>query len=389
MATFVMFVVNGAVVGTWVAAIPGVKSGLGASGADLGLALLFAPLGALVAQQITGQLLVRISSRRILTVSSLIYPLLVVLPIAAPSLLVLAAALFVLGYANTTMDVSMNAHGVALEDKGGRSIMSGLHAGWSLGGMIGSVGIALALQSGIEPFVEAAIAAAVFVLVALAAIRHLGSGSVRTEGASGLHLPSRAVLPLAGLIVLIAFVEGGLSDWGGVYLDQATGASGSLAAMAFAALSLGLFVGRIAGDWTKDRIGSIRLTQWGMLLTAASIAVFLVLENPWIALLGMVAAGIGIANTVPQVLGAAGRIPPGGPSLSAVFTTLTLAFMAGPAIIGTTSDIVGISGAFWLFVVASVAVALIVARVPAAETNPRVARHRSGVPTGPPKGASR
>ena len=33
---------------------------------------------------------------------------------------------------------------------------------------------------------------------------------------------------------------------------------------------------------------------------------------------------------VPQIFGAAGRIPPGGPSLSAVFTTLTLAFLAGP-----------------------------------------------------------
>ena len=67
LATFLMFVVNGTVVGTWVAAIPSVKDGLGASGAEFGVALLFAPLGALVAQQITGQLLVRVSSRRLLT----------------------------------------------------------------------------------------------------------------------------------------------------------------------------------------------------------------------------------------------------------------------------------------------------------------------------------
>ena len=32
-----MFVVNGAVIGTWVAAIPGTKAALGASGADFGL----------------------------------------------------------------------------------------------------------------------------------------------------------------------------------------------------------------------------------------------------------------------------------------------------------------------------------------------------------------
>jgi MFS family permease len=371
MATFLMFVVNGAAVGTWIAAIPSSKAALGASGSDFGIALLFAAAGALVAQQITGQLLVRMSSRRLLTASALVFPWLIILPIAAPSMPLLAVALFVFGYVNTTMDVSMNAHGVALEDKAGVSIMSGLHAGWSLGGVFGAVGMALALQAGLEPIIEAVVAAALLWLLVLVAARSLGAGSVRTEGATGFHRPSRAVLPLAGIIVLIAFVEGGLTDWGGVYLDQGVGATESIAAMAYAAFALGLFVGRIVGDRAKDRIGSIRLIQGGMLLAAVAIAAFLILDEPLVALVGMIVAGVGIANTIPQIFGAAGRIPPGGPSLSAVFTALTLAFMAGPLIIGTTSDAVGISGTFWLFVVASVAVAVLVPRVPAAETNPR------------------
>lgn len=386
LATFLMFIVNGTAIGTWIASIPTIKADLDASGAAFGLALLCAPLGALVAQQITGQLLVRMSSRRILTVSSLVLPLLVLLPLSAPSLLALAGALFVYGYANTTMDVAMNAHGVALEDQGGTSIMSGLHAGWSIGGVIGSIGIAVALQVGVEPIAEALVAAVLLLLVAAIAARHLGTGSVKTEGASGLHLPSRSVWPLAGLIVLIAFVEGGLTDWGGIYLDQGVGAGESTAALAFAALSLGLVVGRLGGDRAKDRIGSVRLTQWGMLLAAVSIAVFLVWPEPWVGLAGMAAAGIGIANTIPQIFGAAGRIAPGGPSLSAVFTALTLAFIAGPAIIGTASDLIGIGGAFWLFVIASLASALLVPRVPVAETNPRfrVGSAEGAHPTGLP-----
>ena len=54
-----------------------------------------------------------------------------------------------------------------------------------------------------------------------------------------------------------------------------------------------------------------------------------------------------------------------------VFTTLTLAFVVGPPLIGVTSDALGIEGAFWLFVVASLVAALLVARVSSAETNPR------------------
>jgi predicted MFS family arabinose efflux permease len=378
LATFLMFVVNGAVVGTWVAAIPGTKAGLGASGGEFGLALLFAPLGALVAQQIAGQLLVRGSSRRLLTGVALVFPWLMLPPIAAPSLPWLAATLFVFGYVNTTMDVSMNAHGIALEERGGKSIVSGLHAGWSLGGVGGAIGVAVALALDVDRVAEAVVAAALLWLLVVVVVRHLGSGSERTEGATGLHLPTRAILPLAGLIVLIAFVEGGLTDWGGVYLDLGTGATESVASLAYAAFSLGLFLGRIGGDWAKDRIGSIRLTQGGMLLAGVTIAIVLLIGNAWVALLGMVVAGMGIGNTIPQIFNAAGRIPPGGPSLTAVFTTLTLAFVAGPPLIGGVSDAVGISGAFWLFVVASLVVALVVPRVSTAETNPRF-RVRVGV----------
>ena len=375
-ATFLLFIVNGAVVGTWVAAIPGIKADLGASATQMGLVLFCASLGALISQQITGQLLVRVSSRRMVMATGLVLPLLTVLPMVAPNTLALAGIMIVFGAFNTAMDVSMNAHGVALETSAGKSILSGLHAGWSLGGVIGAVGMGVAVSLGVDIAVEALLAGLLLWLVVLIAGRSLGQGSVRTEGASGIHLPARAVLPICLLIILLAFVEGGLTDWGGIYLRQGIGTSGEVAAFAYAALSLGLFLGRVGGDWVKDRVGSIRLIQWGMLLTAAAIAAFLVVGSAVVALVGMVVAGIGVANAIPQLFGAAGRIAPAGPSLSAAFTFLTLTFMVGPPLIGLTSDSAGISMAMGLFAVASVVVAAVVPRVRSAETNPRFAATR-------------
>lgn len=374
LATFIVFVINGAVVGTWAALIPSIKDTLAASATEIGIVLLAMNAGALVAQQVTGQLLMRVASERLLTLVLLVYPWLVILPLLAPSVLTLALVMAVFGFLNTTVDVVMNAHGVALETKGGKSILSGLHAGWSFGGILGSLGVALALAIALEPIVEVIVAAAVLWLTGVAVSRFLGHGSVRAEGRGGLHWPTRAVLPLTVLIILIAFVEGGLADWGGVYLSEGVGAEASVAAFAFAALSAGLFVARLFGDWVKDRIGSVRLIQLGMLLTALSIAAFLVVGSPVVALLGLFMAGVGIANVVPQIFGAAGRIAPHGPSLSAVFTSLTLTFMVGPTIIGRAADETGIGVALWLLVAASLVVALMVPRFPAAETNPRFRR---------------
>jgi len=235
----------------------------------------------------------------------------------------------------------------------------------------------------VDMAVEAFLAGLGLWVVALVASRRLGTGSVRTEGASGIHWPAKAVLPIALLIVLIALVEGGLSDWGGIYLRQGIGAPEGMAAFAYAALSLGLFAGRLGGDWFKDRWGSIRLIQAGMLMAAAAVGVFLIIGDPTMALLGMVVAGIGIANAIPQLFGAAGRIPPHGPSLSAAFTFLTFAFIIGPPTIGVTSDAFGISAALGLLVLASVAVAALVSLVPRAETNPRLSVMRAAESRGP------
>jgi predicted MFS family arabinose efflux permease len=377
VATFLIFVVDGAAVGTWVAAIPGIKAELGATDTEMGLVLFAASLGALISQQVTGQLLVRVSSRRMVLATGLVLPFLIVLPMLAPSVATLAAAMILFGAVNTSVDVSMNAHGVALETNSGRSILSGLHAGWSLGGVIGAVGVGIAIALGIAVAIEALLAGLLLLLLVILASRSLGQGSVRTEGASGIHLPPRSILPIALLVILLAFVEGGLTDWGGIYLREGIDASAELAAFAYAAFSLGLFLARLVGDRIKDAVGSIRLIQGGMLLTAAAIAVFLVLGQPIVALLGLAVAGAGIANAIPQLFGAAARIPPNGPSLSAAFTFLTLTFMVGPPLIGVTSDAVGISAAMGLFVVASIVAAAVVSRVPSAETNPRVATDRA------------
>ncbi len=368
-ATLAVFFVHGAVLGTWVASIPGTQAALGMSASQLGLVLLLAALGSLIGQQVTGQLLVRHDSRRIATVAALAFPLFVPLFRLAPEPAALAVVMFVFGYVNATMDLSMNAHGVAIETRDGRSLISTLHASWSLGAFSGAVAVALSTALGVATWLEAVIVSAgLWVTIALV-IGRIGTGSRRTEGASGIHLPSRRALPLALLIIPVAFAAGSMSDWGGVYLRQGLGAPAQLAAFAFAFYSLGLVVGRGAGDHLKDRLGSRRLMQVGTITAALAMITSLVVGSPPVALVCLTIIGIGLGNNYPQMYGAAGRIPPVGPSLSAVFAFSTLAFMVEPAIMGIVTDALGIRVAMWMPVVAALAIAIGVSRVPAVETS--------------------
>jgi MFS family permease len=382
-ATFLMFVVNGTIVGTWIASIPAIQAKHAASGTEIGLVLLAGALGALVAMPITGQLLAHVSSRRILIGTALVFPLLAGLPLVAPTALVLAALLLAWGASNGAMDVAMNAHGIALEKAGGKPIVSSLHAGWSLGGIVGAAGVAAGVVVGVDAVVEA-IAMGLFMwILAIVASRFIGSGSVATQSSARIRLPSRAILPIGLLAITVGLVEGGLSDWAGIYLRVDIGSEAAVAAFGYAAFALGMTLGRLGGDAVRERVGSVRMIQWGMLVVALTVAALLLVGNAFFAFAGLFVAGIGLANAIPQFFNAAGRVPPAGPSLSAVFTLTYAAFLIGPPVIGVASDAIGITLALGILVVASLAVAVTVTRVPSVETNPRFGSVMAGRPEAP------
>lgn len=358
-ATSVCFLVNGALVGTWVAQIPFVQDRFDVSKTTIGVVLLFMAGGAFVAMPLTGHVLERRPSAAVLRRASLAYPPLVLLPLVAPGPVWLALALVVFGAGNGAMDVSMNAHGVAVERSLARPIMSSLHACWSFGGLAGAGAVAAAVALGVDPRLEGAVAAVVLWGVVTAATTRLGDASVHAAGeqrAAGLALPSRAVTLIGLLCFLVMTTEGAVADWAGIYLTG-TGASHAMSAIGFAGFSLGMAVARLGGDGLVGRYSRAKVLVGGATLAAASLAVVLLAGQAVVAVLGFVLVGVGVANAVPLLFSAAGRVPPSGPSLAAVFTIGYLGFILGPPVIGVLADATSLTAALGLVCGALVLVA--------------------------------
>jgi predicted MFS family arabinose efflux permease len=358
-ATTAVFFANGAMIGTWVAHIPSVQDRLDVSKSTIGIALLCMAAGALIAMPLTGQVLHHRSSASVTRAAALTFCLLLPLPLLMPTPVALAASLVLFGAANGAMDVAMNAHGVAVERERGRPIMSSLHAGWSFGGLAGAAGVALGAALGLDIRVQGAIATAFAWLIALAATRHLGTASSHSDEPAGrLTWPSRAVLPLGVLCFLVAVTEGAMGDWSGIYLKRDLGADASTAATGFAAFSLGMALGRLVGDDLNRRLGAGRLLRSGMALVAVALAAFLAIGEPVPTVVGLAILGLGISNSIPLLFSAAGRVPPAGPSMSAVFTIGYLGFLVGPPLIGFLADAIGLPSALALLVLFAGAVAV-------------------------------
>ena len=97
----------------------------------------------------------------------------------------------------------------------------------------------------------------------------------------------------------------------------------------------------------------------GAALAAVSLAALLLAGQAVVAVIAFVLVGVGVANAVPLLFSAAGRVPPAGPSLAAVFTIGYLGFILGPPVIGVLADALTLTAALALVCAALVLVALL------------------------------
>jgi fucose permease len=359
VATTVAFFVNGAILGSWIAQIPWAQERFELSKGAMGVVILAMSIGVILALPVAGQAIVRHGSRRMVAVGGSLCCAALVPVLLLPEPMLLAVALFVLGAGSATMDVSMNAHGVAVEKALRRPIMSSLHAGWAFGGVFGAGFAAAGTLVGADPRIVTAAAAAAMLALLAACLPRLGRGSAgKGERAPGFTLPSRGVVLLAVLAFLVMVTEGAMGDWGGIYLRDDAGAAAGLAALAYAFFAGGMTLGRMVGDRVNQRLGPVAVLRGGALLTALPLAAFLLIGTPAAGLAGLFLVGLGVANGVPLMFSAAGRradTAP-GPGIAAVSSMGSLGFLAGPPFLGFLGDAVSLPVALATLILGAVVV---------------------------------
>ena len=183
--------------------------------------------------------------------------------------------------------------------------------------------------------------------------------STHSSGGHGLALPTRPVILIGGLCFLVMLAEGAIGDWSGIYLRHNTGASPAAAALAFTGFSLGMAIARLGGDVVNERIGASRLLRAGTALVAIALGARAPRRPDWSRRRGFVLCGLGIANAVPLLFSAAGRIDPPGPSLAAAFTLGYTGFIVGPPVIGLLSDQAGLPRTLALLVLSLLVVTVL------------------------------
>jgi MFS family permease len=331
-----VFLLNGAGIGLWAAHVPTVQARMGIDTGMLSMVLLTVAGGALLAMPLMGGLTGRWGTRRMVLLSGFAFATMTPLIMGAPSLPLLFIAAFLFGVSNGALDVAMNANASEVETARGLPTMSSFHGFFSLGGLfgagIGGVLVGQGLGHGQGALMVGVVTA---VVLALSAPRVMGFAATHGAG-SHFSLPRGAALSL-GLLALLCFaVEGALVDWSALLMQERTGATPASAALGFSAFSIAMAACRFAGDRLIVRFGALRIMVVGGLAMFAGLALAVASTHFVLSAVGFALVGLGAANVVPLLFGAAARIPgmSAGNGVAAVATLGYGGLLLAPPVLG-------------------------------------------------------
>ena len=369
-AVFVIFILSGLALATWVARIPGVRDdlGLGKDPSAVGLLILGMSIGAIAGLTVSSPILVRFGPHRGM-VGGLVIVAIGTLAIGFGSTVfhsipTVAIGLVLLGFGNGMVDVMMNVEATAVEREIGKTLLPLMHACFSLGTVLGA-GIGALLAWLAVPVVWHLLGVAVaIVVIALVAVRYIPrEAELGDEAAAPTErIPfgerlrtSLAVwadwrLILIGVVMLgMAFGEGSANDWISLAVVDGHDQSNSVGALVFGFFVAAMTVGRVVGGPIVDRIGRVAAIRITAGMGAVGLVLFIVGGPMWLVVIGTVLWGFGVSLGFPLGMSAAadGAANPAA-RVSAVAIIGYCAFLAGPPLIGFLGQHFGLLNALFL-----------------------------------------
>ncbi|MFZ9044498.1 MAG: MFS transporter [Cyclobacteriaceae bacterium] len=351
------FFISSFLFGNWVTRIPTAKSLLGIGEAELGLALLFAPIGGVILLPITGWLNKRFGLGKSIFIASLLHVLTPAILAQSSSWWMLAFGMFYFGLTNAWMDVAMNAGAAIMEKEIGRPIMSTCHGMWSLGAMVGSAvgSISLWAEIGFRGHLIGASFLGVFIVNLLK--RSIEDIHEPIDHQSKVVAwPSPRLLLLSFIAFSILLGEGAIADWSALFMKDSLHSPIIFIGLAYSAFSMFMAIGRFLGDSMIPIIGMKKIVFLGSALSAFSLTTVLLFQNPWIALIGFGLTGLGFSCSIPVIFSSAANEP--GYSAGAGIASVTIigyaGFLLGPPLIGYIAGEYSLTTGFGLVIALSI-----------------------------------
>jgi len=364
-----LFATNGAALASVLPWYPTLKAQWGLGDFAFGLMVAAVALGSLVSTVLPSLAVNRFGPRPVVFWGTVVLALLIAAVGWAPSAVMLAGLLAAVGLLDAVIDVSQNVAGVRVEAASGRSILSSMHACWSLGAVAGGIGGTLAASSGLDLRVHLALVAAAIIATVAVGVWLTGPVPRGEPSASRAGVDKRVgvgrlmwlTLPVALVATSGTMIEDIANNWAGLASVELVGVELGQAGVAFTVVLAAQTIGRFTGDRLIDAFGRVAVARTGGALIALGGGLVMAATSPGLLYLGFALAGFGCATLVPSAFAAAARLPgvSEGAGVTAVSWLMRVGFLATSPVLGGLSAATDLRWALGLIVVAGVVVTVL------------------------------
>ena len=352
-AVAIFFFIVGMTFASWASRIPDIKLILNLNDAALGGVLFALPLGAMISLPLSGFLVAKFGSKKMVVIGAIGYPIVLIFIGLSGTIGQLIAVLFLFGVFGNLCNISINTQAVGVEKLYGRSIMASFHGIWSLAGFVGAAFGTYLVSENRSPFIHFCIIGLGSVILVIIISRFALSKDVAHSEQPLFAKPDAMLLKL-GLIAFSCMVcEGTMFDWSGIYFQKVVQVPKELTTLGYAAFMGTMAGGRFLGDWVVTRFGKQKVLMASGMLISSGLMLAVVVPTILLATLGFLLVGVGVSSVVPLVYSSAGKSKTMSPglALTAVSTIGFLGFLLGPPLIGFIAQTFSLRWSFTLIAI--------------------------------------
>ena len=351
MATRLLFFIMAFFVGLWTIRIPTIKDQINTDYFGIGLVMATFAIGSIIAMIFANNVIKMSSTRTVLLYTSILQAVLWLPTPFITSLQTFMIFSFIFGLCYGSFEISCNLYASNLEKREKKSMMSGFHAFWSLGVLAGSIATSLFLEWNIS-FLNNVIVYVIILLpfnIFIVFKLHVDK-TENTENKQNIFFIWPLLIFILALISMVnALTEGSVDAWGALYMRDFIQVDGFLIGLATVSFNICMVIGRLSGDWIRDRIGVYNFLTILFLTSIISLFILYTFDTILAALCGFALLGIGTSAIIPIAYSLAGKTEgiDSGAAIAIVSIAVYGTFMGAPATLGIVANNYGVNSIFF------------------------------------------
>lgn len=372
----VFFTSNGAAFAALLPWYPLMVERLDLSPWEFGLIVASFAIGAIVSSVLPARLIARFRAVPVAVGGTALIAVAVALAGWSGNGLALAVCIFFVGFFDAIVDVAQNMVGIAIQDASGRSILSSMHALWSLGGLLSGAASTVAAVAGADMRVYLAAVGLICTALVVLGGSLVGDGTLpeapeTVQGAASEQVHSRwrpvliTALPIAVIAICGTTIEDIANNWSAIAAVQISNLPAASAGIAFSVMIGSQCLGRFTGDLLIHKHGRTWVARLGGFLILTGGVAAVTAQAPTQLLVGLAVIGYGSATLVPSALSAAARIPGLSPVVSVTLMSwiMRVGFLATSPLVGVITTATNLRWGLSILIIIGSAVTFLASRL--------------------------